>query len=112
MVFSAEHFAAMVHNWVCWAAPLHDPISGEQIGVIDLSTTWDRTHPIGLATARVMARLIETAMPSSQRWGAPRSPRRRTTSPGSCCRCSAPPRPGSTASGCCSTGARPRSSRC
>ena len=36
-----------------------------KLGVIDLSTTWDRTHPIGLATARVMARLIETAMPRS-----------------------------------------------
>jgi len=64
MVFSAEHYASMVHNWVCWAAPLHDPVTGQQIGVIDLSTTWDRTHPIGLATARVMARLIETAMPA------------------------------------------------
>jgi hypothetical protein len=51
---------------VCWAAPVHDPVSGEQLGVIDLSTTWDRTHPIGLATARVMARLIETAMPESR----------------------------------------------
>src|SRR4029077_18643616 len=30
-----------------------------------LSTTWERTHPIGLATARVLARLIETAMPIS-----------------------------------------------
>ncbi|HET8960356.1 transcriptional regulator, partial [Nocardioides sp.] len=68
MVFSAEHFASMVHNWVCWAAPVHDPVSGEQIGVIDLSTTWDRTHPIGLATARVMARLIESAMPRSRDW--------------------------------------------
>jgi transcriptional regulator of acetoin/glycerol metabolism len=66
MVFSAEHYAQVVHNWVCWAAPVHDPVSGEQLGVIDLSTTWDRTHPIGLATARVMARLIETAMPASQ----------------------------------------------
>jgi transcriptional regulator of acetoin/glycerol metabolism len=63
MVFSAEHFASMVHNWVCWAAPVHDPVTGEQIGVIDLSTTWDRTHPIGLATARMMARLLESAMP-------------------------------------------------
>lgn len=68
MVFSAEHYAEIVHNWVCWAAPLHDPATGEQIGVIDLSTTWDRTHPIGLATARVMARLIETAMPQSGQW--------------------------------------------
>src|SRR3954471_14627096 len=66
MVFSAEHYAPIVHNWVCWAAPVHDPVSGEQLGVIDLSTTWNRTHPIGLATARVMARLIETAMPPSQ----------------------------------------------
>ena len=65
MVFSAEHFAPIVHNWVCWAAPVHDPVTGKQLGVIDLSTTWDRTHPIGLATARVMARLIETAMPHS-----------------------------------------------
>src|SRR3954463_2205964 len=65
MVFSAEHYAEIVHNWVCWAAPVHDPVSGEQLGVIDLSTTWDRTHPIGLATARMMARLSETAMPHS-----------------------------------------------
>lgn len=65
MVFSAEHYAQVVHNWVCWAAPVHDPVSGEQLGVIDLSTTWDRSHPIGLATARVMARLIETAVPAS-----------------------------------------------
>jgi len=65
MVFSAEHYAPMVHNWVCWAAPVHDPRTGAQLGVIDLSTTWDRTHPIGLATARVLARLIETAMPLS-----------------------------------------------
>src|SRR4029078_10312393 len=35
------------------------------LGVVDLSTTWDRTHPIGLATARVLARLIESAMPVS-----------------------------------------------
>jgi transcriptional regulator of acetoin/glycerol metabolism len=65
MVFSAEHYAPIVHNWVCWAAPVHDPVSGTQLGVVDLSTTWDRTHPIGLATARVLARLIETAMPLS-----------------------------------------------
>jgi hypothetical protein len=65
MVFSAEHYAPIVHNWVCWAAPVHDPVTGTQLGVVDLSTTWDRTHPIGLATARVLARLIETAMPLS-----------------------------------------------
>src|SRR6476469_3817854 len=65
MVFSAEHYAPIVHNWVCWAAPVNDPLTGAQLGVIDLSTTWERTHPIGLATARVLARLIETSMPLS-----------------------------------------------
>ena len=80
MVFSAEHYAQVVHNWVCWAAPVHDPVSGEQLGVIDLSTTWDRTHPIGLATARVMARLIETAMPRLA--AAPRPPRAEPRLPG------------------------------
>lgn len=66
MVFAAEHYAPFVHNWVCWAAPVLDPLSGRQLGVIDLSTTWDRSHPIGLATARVLARLIESAMPHSE----------------------------------------------
>lgn len=65
MVFSAEHYAPIVHNWVCWAHPLHDPKTGVKLGVIDLSTTWDRSHPIGLATARVLATLIEGAMPTS-----------------------------------------------
>ncbi|GAB4002510.1 transcriptional regulator [Nocardioides ultimimeridianus] len=68
MVFSAEHFAPFVHQWVCWAAPVHDPVTGTRLGVIDLSTTWDRTHPIGLATARVLATLIEQAMPSSRHY--------------------------------------------
>ncbi len=68
MVFSAEHYAPIVHNWVCWAAPLHDPVSGTKIGVLDISTTWDRTHPIGLATARVLARLVEQALPRTQQY--------------------------------------------
>jgi transcriptional regulator of acetoin/glycerol metabolism len=68
MVFSAEHYAPMVHNWVCWATPLHDPVTGARLGVVDLSTTWDRSHPIGLATARVLATLIEQAMPRSRQF--------------------------------------------
>ena len=111
MVFSAEHYASIVHNWVCWAAPVHDPVTGAQLGVIDLSTTWDRTHPIGLATARVMARLIESAMPLSHHHALGRLDESLRARPGDDA-CSAPPRPGSTASGCCSTGARPRCSPC
>jgi transcriptional regulator of acetoin/glycerol metabolism len=68
MVFSAEHYASIVHNWVCWAAPLHDPVTGTRLGVLDISTTWDRTHPIGLATARVLSRLVEQAMPRTSQF--------------------------------------------
>jgi len=57
-VYSAEHFSSCVHGWVCWAAPVHDPVTGRQLGVLDLSTTWDRSHPIGLATAEALARLV------------------------------------------------------
>ncbi|MGE9808804.1 MULTISPECIES: transcriptional regulator [unclassified Janibacter] len=62
-VFSAEHYASIVHNWVCWAAPVHDPVTGTQLGVLDLSTTWDRAHPIGAATAQALARLLEREVP-------------------------------------------------
>jgi hypothetical protein len=58
-VYSAEHFSSCVHGWVCWAAPVRDPGSGRQLGVLDLSTTWDRSHPIGLATAGAIAGLLE-----------------------------------------------------
>lgn len=61
-VYAAEHFSSCVHGWVCWAAPVHDPATGDQLGVLDLSTTWDRTHPIGLATAGALARLLEQAL--------------------------------------------------
>jgi transcriptional regulator of acetoin/glycerol metabolism len=75
MVFSAEHFAPIVHSWVCWAAPVHDPVTGERLGVVDLSTTWDRTHPIGLATARMMAKLLEQALPDARALAVPLTPR-------------------------------------
>jgi hypothetical protein len=66
-VYSAEHFSSCVHDWVCYAAPVHDPGTGQQLGVLDLSTTWDRAHPIGPATARALARLMELRARSAGR---------------------------------------------
>ena len=62
-VNSAEHFNSCVHDWTCWAAPVHDPATGQQLGVLDLSTTWDRAHPMGTAMAAALARLLEQALP-------------------------------------------------
>jgi len=62
-VYSAEHFSSSVHDWTCWAAPVHDPATGRQLGVLDLSTTWDRSHPMGAAMVTAFARLLEQALP-------------------------------------------------
>ena len=69
-VYSAEHFSSCVHGWVCWAAPVHDPCTGRQLGVLDLSTTWDRSHPIGMATAQALARLLGREMRAAAAAGA------------------------------------------
>jgi hypothetical protein len=54
-VFSAEHFSQAIHDWVCYSAPIMDPRSGRLFGVVDLSTTWDRAQPLGLAAVQLLA---------------------------------------------------------
>lgn len=58
-VFSAEHFSTPVHGWTCSAAPIHDPETGRQIGVIDLSGELTTAHPHSLALVSTAARLVE-----------------------------------------------------
>jgi transcriptional regulator of acetoin/glycerol metabolism len=57
-VFATEHWLGQVNNWVCYGAPVH-AADGTQLGVIDLSTSWQRANPLGLTTVATMARLIE-----------------------------------------------------
>ena len=45
-VFSAEHLVAALHGWVCYCAPIR-AADGTLLGVLDLSTTWKRSHPTG-----------------------------------------------------------------
>ncbi|MYS22724.1 hypothetical protein GA0115240_14414 [Streptomyces sp. DvalAA-14] len=60
-VFSAEHLVAALHGWVCYCAPIHGP-GGRVLGVLDLSTTWDRSHPLALPTVRTLASAIEAGL--------------------------------------------------
>lgn len=62
-VFSAEHFSAAVHEWVCYSAPITDMATGAPLGVLDLSTTWDRAHPLALSTATSLARTLGLLIP-------------------------------------------------
>lgn len=61
-IFSAEHFSRGVHEWTCSAAPVHDPDSGEVLGVIDLSGELKTAHPHSLALIEAAARVIEAKL--------------------------------------------------
>lgn len=61
-VWSAEHYAPIVHDWVCYSAPVHDPTTGRVAGVVDLSTTWRRATPLALTTVSALARLFDQAL--------------------------------------------------
>ncbi|RDI60414.1 helix-turn-helix domain-containing protein [Nocardia pseudobrasiliensis] len=62
-VFSAEHLVAALHGWVCYCAPIHAS-DGRQLGVLDLSTTWDRSHPLAMSTVRALVSAIESRLPA------------------------------------------------
>lgn len=57
-VFSAEHWCESVADWVCYSAPVLDPLTGRPLGVLDLSSTWERSSGLGLTTVRALARLV------------------------------------------------------
>ena len=57
-VFATEHWWGPASDWVCYGAPIH-AADGTQVGVIDLSTSWNRANPLALSTVGAMARLIE-----------------------------------------------------
>ena len=66
-IFSAEHYAAMIHGWCCFAAPLRDPVTGRTLGVLDLSSTWDRAHPMALAAVRALAVAAQAVLDAEAR---------------------------------------------
>jgi hypothetical protein len=70
-VFSAEHFAAVIHDWVCYSAPILDPRSGQPLGVVDLSTTWDRANPLALHTVTMLGRAMSQLVRPGDEAGAP-----------------------------------------
>ncbi|UBV43473.1 hypothetical protein LAJ19_04465 [Deinococcus taeanensis] len=65
-VFSAEHYVQTVHDWVCYSSPIRDPGTGALLGVLDISTTWEHSTPLGLTSARHYAAQIEQAIQGRQ----------------------------------------------
>ncbi|MFH9012166.1 GAF domain-containing protein [Streptomyces sp. NPDC017943] len=60
-VFSAEHLVSALHGWVCYCAPVRAP-DGRVLGVLDLSTTWDRSHPLAMSTVRTLVSTVEARL--------------------------------------------------
>ena len=58
-VFAFEHFNERHHEWVCSGAPVHDPISGRVVGLVDLSSLWKAAHPRSLELVKTAARTME-----------------------------------------------------
>jgi len=61
-IFSAEHLVTVVHPWTCSAAPIHEPATGELIGVVDLTADFRTHHPHTLSLAVLVARAAEAAL--------------------------------------------------
>ncbi|MDA0162244.1 GAF domain-containing protein [Solirubrobacter ginsenosidimutans] len=58
-IFSAEHYSRRVHPWQCSGAPIHDPATGEIIGVIDLTGHLKTAHPHTLSLVTAAAGMAE-----------------------------------------------------
>jgi signal transduction histidine kinase len=58
-IFATEHFVEVVQAWTCWAAPVHDPETGELLGIIDLTGLRRHVHPHTLAVVTTTARAVE-----------------------------------------------------
>ncbi|OLL70894.1 putative transcriptional regulator [Pseudonocardia sp. Ae168_Ps1] len=61
-IFSAEHFVRSHHGWTCTAAPVHDPRSGELLGVVDISGPAETIHPTTVALVDTAVRLAEAGL--------------------------------------------------
>ncbi|MFL1595491.1 GAF domain-containing protein [Rhodococcus ruber] len=61
-LFSAEHFEQSQHPWYCTAAPIHDPRTGELLGVVDVSGPALTIHPTISALVETAVRLAEAQL--------------------------------------------------
>ena len=61
-VFAFEHFNQREHRWTCSAAPVHDPISGRVVGVVDVTGPWKTVHPASLPLVSGAAKTLEQCL--------------------------------------------------
>lgn len=55
----AEHYVESHTRWSCAAAPIHDPWTGQTLGVVDVSVAASTMHPSTVTLVSMSARLAE-----------------------------------------------------
>ncbi|RBP49126.1 transcriptional regulator [Arenicella xantha] len=63
-VFSSEHYSPYIQDWVCYAAPIIHPVSGECMGALDISTTWNKHTALGQSATTQLAHSIAQCLPA------------------------------------------------
>lgn len=58
-IFAGEHLIPAGDSWICSAAPVHAPDTGERLGVVNLAGPMSTAHPHSLALASAAARAVE-----------------------------------------------------
>lgn len=58
-IFAGEHLNDLGDAWICSAAPVCAPDTGERLGVVNLSGPMSTAHPHSLALAGAAARAVE-----------------------------------------------------
>ena len=66
-VFAFEHFNERHHQWVCSGAPVHDPVTGRVVALVDLSSLWHTAHPRSLELVSAAARSMERRLLDARR---------------------------------------------
>ena len=61
-LFSAEHFETAQVPWYCTASPIHDPIDGSLLGIVDVSGPALTLHPAIEALVTASVRLAEARL--------------------------------------------------
>ncbi|WP_222856488.1 GAF domain-containing protein [Microbacterium trichothecenolyticum] len=61
-LFAGEHFEQQQHPWYCSASPIHDPRTGELIGVVDVSGPALTLHPAIAPLVTSSARIAESSL--------------------------------------------------
>lgn len=62
VVFGTEHYLEDLHPWACVAAPVRHPITGELVGVLDISGRYMEITPHSQMAVNAGAQAIETRL--------------------------------------------------